>query len=513
MMRWHMSGDPNNPSWFRGMIQRAMGFGTEPWVTRMIHWPCRVESPAQAPWLPAHDVRIVLVCLIIFASRAHAQLEPAPPASPSSPVARRSPSRSSAEAKPSEAELTAAQLQDRALREEQLRQARQLEQDFPQSGHARSVLGLIYNEQGDSTAAIECWQAAIRASTNPLSPAQKAEAYYNWGYALLLREEYEPAVRMLKESLQLNPRSQEAHYRLAHAFFLQGKMEECLSALEAGHISTALGYRLRGQACQHLGRLAEARQHYESALKINPDLAEAYYGLGMTLSRLGETNAAEERLKQFETLKTQNQAMGRQRRSDHDSLAITQTSLAKTHTEIGRIYFEAGRRMQAETLWKRAAELDSNNTLCRFQLMMIYQQSQRNQEAIALCQQMIQAEPRNGYHHLALGNLYLRLNQLPEAEAAFKRVMELEPKRSEGYFALAQLYLRTRSHVAEACRLAQQAVQLSPMAPNYYVLSMACSLNQDSAGALAAISRACELDPANPQYRELRQALAKGGTQ
>jgi Flp pilus assembly protein TadD len=40
------------------------------------------------------------------------------------------------------------------------------------------------------------------------------------------------------------------------------------------------------------GRIDEAIAHYQTALKIRPDLAEAHYHLGVILARLGRTDEA-----------------------------------------------------------------------------------------------------------------------------------------------------------------------------------------------------------------------------
>jgi len=37
----------------------------------------------------------------------------------------------------------------------------------------------------------------------------------------------------------------------------------------------------------NLANMEQARQHFETAISVDPDLAEAHYNLGMTLYRLG----------------------------------------------------------------------------------------------------------------------------------------------------------------------------------------------------------------------------------
>jgi len=456
--------------------------------------------------------RLLLAVALLVGTTAVAfpAAEQAPPAPPSplqsSPATRAAATPGLAEA-PLNLQPSDVEQQDRVLREEQLQAARQLYAESPRNADAVYVAGFVSNEQGDSASAIRYWEEAVRLEANGLRLYERADAYHNLGYAYLLREDYAKAVPLLRESLRLNPRRQETHFRLAHALFLQGGMEDCIRVLDDGKVETPLGYRLRGQAYQQLGKLEAARQNYEMAVRISPDFAEAYYGLATTCARLGDTAKADQYRRRFDALKSQGQAMGRQARTDFNPLAVTRRSLAQTHTEVGRVYVARGRPEAAERLFRRAAEVDPDSTACRFQLVMLYQQAQRNQEALRYCQEMVRAEPRNAFHYLGMGNLHLRLKQGTEAEAAFKKVIELAPERAEGYFALAQMYVQANLHPPEALRLAHRAVNLAPSPVNYYVLSQACAKNGDLPAARAAIDKACELDPGNAQYPEWRASL------
>jgi protein O-GlcNAc transferase len=397
--------------------------------------------------------------------------------------------------------------QDRELREEQLKAAQQLYQEFPRSD-AAFVMGSVCHEQGDTEAAIRYWEEEIRLEADAGQLQDRAEAYSNLGEVWREKGEYDKAEAMLRESLRLNPRGGETQFRLAHVFYLQGRMEDCLALLDEGKVVSYQGYGLRGQVCQRLGRLDDARRNYELALRLNASFADAYYGLGMICARQGDEAGAAQYQQRFAALKTEHQVMGRRLRTEFNPLTTTRQSLAQTHTQVGWVYLTRGKPERAEKLWRRAAEVDPGNTACRFQLVMLCQKAGRNQEALQLCQEMIRAEPTNGFHYLGLGNLHARLNQHREAEAAYQRATELAPERAEGWFALAQFYLQANTNLTEAVRLSQRAVSLAPLAPHYYILSRACARNGDRAAARAAIERACELDPQNLQYRKLRESLA-----
>jgi tetratricopeptide (TPR) repeat protein len=398
--------------------------------------------------------------------------------------------------------------EDRQLREEQLREARQLYAEFPRSD-APLVLGVVHHEQGDLEGAVRFWEEALRLDPAVLKLQSRAQTLSNLGDALRTRGELARAEGMLREALQIEPRRQENRLRLAHLVYDQDRPEECLKILDEGPLEVAQAHGLRGQALQRLGRTAEARRAFEEAVRLNPSFAEGFYGLAMACARLNEPAQAEEYRRRFASLKADQQESGRVIRRLYDPLHTTHQSVAQTHTQVGWVYQAQGRPETAERLWKRAAAIDPNDTACRFHLLMIYQRSGRNQEALEVCREMTRADPTNALHQVSLGNLYVRLQRPAEAEAAFRKANELAPDRPEPCFALAQFYLQGNTHPAEAVRLAQRAVELAPAAPHFYVLSRALARAGDRPAALTAVQKACELDPGNSQYEKLRTSLQR----
>ena len=398
---------------------------------------------------------------------------------------------------------------DRGLREEQMRAARRLYENFPRSA-AAFVLGTVCHEQGDVEAAIRYWEEEVSLDPGEVQLHDRAEALSNLGEVYTLKGEYGKAEERLKASIGLQPRRQETLLALAHLSLAKGNPEDCLRTLDEGKCDTWKAFSLRGQASQRLGNLPEAKRHYESAVRINGACAEAYYGLALTCARLGDPAKADEYRQTFSALQARQQTAGRELRARFNPLLTTRQSFAQTHTQAGWVYQVHGQPAMAEEMWRRAATVDPDNTGCRFHLLMLYQKAGRNEEALRMCQEMIRAEPTQGLHYIGLGNLYARLLRMPEAEAAFRQATVLAPDRPEPHFALAQFYLQNNTNLESAVKLSQQAVKLAPRAPHYYLLGRACARTGDRSGALAAIEKACELDPGNPQYRKLRASLALG---
>jgi tetratricopeptide (TPR) repeat protein len=395
---------------------------------------------------------------------------------------------------------------ERALRHEQMEAAESLYRQDP-GGDAAFALAMVCNEQGDFVSAIRYWQDGLQMPRESVRLHHRAEVLAELGEALKFQERFEQAEQAFRESLRLESGREQTRLRLGRLLYARGRVEECLSLLEAGPAKSSTSCELRGKACQRLGRMEEARRHFDAALKLDPNSAEACYGLSVVCARLGASAEANEYRARFAKLKADQQTAGREYRAVLSPLRNTRQSLAMTHTTVAWVHRDHGRSETAERLWRRAAELDPNNTACRFHLMMLCQQAGRNAEALQLCEEMLRVEPGNPLHQISLGNLATRLGRTAAAGAAFETAHRLAPNRAETCFALAQFYLRANTNLTTATDLAARAVELSPVAPHQYILSRAAARTGDRATALAAVQKACELDPANADYQAWHRKL------
>lgn len=403
--------------------------------------------------------------------------------------------------------MDAAAAEERDLRREQLEAARALYQAH-RVADAAFALAMVCNEQGDLTSAIQYWQEGLRMPPESVRLHDRAEVLAEVGEAFKNQEQLDLAEQAFRDSLQLQPRREPTLLRLGRLLYARDRAEECLAVLEAGQAKSGAAFSLRGQACQRLGRNGEARRHFETALSLDPRLAEACYGLAVVCGRLGATTEANDYRARFARLKAEQQTFGREYRASLNPLRTTRQSLAMTHTTVAWVCRDRGQPKLAEALWRRAAEVDPTNTACRFHLLMLYQQTGRNADALRICEEMIQAEPNNPFHRLSLGNLESRRGRPAEAGNAFETAHRLGPDRAETCFALAQFYLRSNTNLARATDLAAKAVQLSPVAPHLFLYSRAAARTGDRAAAVAAIQQACVLAPTNTEYQNWRRTLA-----
>ncbi len=182
---------------------------------------------------------------------------------------------------------------------------------------------------------------------------------------------------------------------------------------------------------------------------------------------------------------------------------------AETYTQAAGFYFAHGNAEAAEELWRRAATLDLKNVACRSALAELYERSGRERQALQAWGQLCGLQPRNATCYLKVGELHVRARHFDAAEKAFAMARQIAPQLSFPHRALAQVYLQTNRNHAEALSLARTAVQLEPIAPNYFVLGVACENNGDHAGALSAVKRAMTIDPENAKYKQTYDQLQR----
>jgi len=373
--------------------------------------------------------------------------------------------------------------------------------DQPDSWHA---LAQYYFKFGKLDDALACWKRCVE-----LAPAD-SQGHFWLGYAARQEGNSDAAVESFRKALECAPRSPEVCIALAQALIDLGQMEEAIGVLEknlAAYPQSIPSYVLLGEINVQLKEYERAKQSFETVIAAWPDHTAAYYGLARACGALDETAQAERYMERFEQLRAQDEKEHREFLKTRTDLPGVQRKVSEVFTLAGQAYLAGGDVETAEKLLLRAGELCSSQVECHRILSWLYERQGRIDEAHDALVRGSKANPDDVGAHHNLGTFLARRGRFEEAETAFKRAIETAPHLGGGYAALAGLYLTSNRSLPEAEKLAAKAVELEPLAKNYYLVAVACLRNEKLPQAQSAIKHAIALEPANAEYRRMHQTL------
>ena len=238
-----------------------------------------------------------------------------------------------------------------------------------------------------------------------------------------------------------------AHNYLGYVFAAQGRIAEATE-----HYQKALEINPNySDADNNLGtvflkqdRLEEAAEYYHRALDADPGFAEVHNNMGILLTKQGQAAEAIE----------------------HYQKAIAlNPDRAEFYNNLGNLLATKGRTDEAVRQFQKALEIEPDNAKVRFNLANILIAKGRWDEAIEQYQQALKQMPDSTHAHYQLGLALQSQHRFAAAIAQFQKVLELDPKHVTARNNLAWL-LATGPEASlrdgkKAVALAQQAMQLS----------------------------------------------------
>jgi tetratricopeptide (TPR) repeat protein len=135
-----------------------------------------------------------------------------------------------------------------------------------------------------------------------------------------------------------------------------------------------------GTLLRQAGKPEDAIGHFEQALRIKPDFAEAHYNLGVTLARLDRIQEAIKRYEQALRLKP---------------------DFAEAHYNLGVALAESGRVAESMEHWEQALRLKPDYAEAHFNLGMMLAAQGQTTEALEHCRKALDLANRKGDTTLA----------------------------------------------------------------------------------------------------------------
>ena len=375
---------------------------------------------------------------------------------------------------------------------------------LPDNPGAYCLLGKLHLRSGNVEGAQQLWDHSIA-----IAP-QFAEAYVDYGHYQLKLGAFEEAERHFRSALKHDPSLAEVRRSLGEALLAQRKYDSAVTELQSyvkDDPTSASAWCKLGYVYQQLNKSDDATQSYLNALAVDEHSSEAVNGLLVAYRQCGdEANA--ERYAELLTQLAQSEQERLSDRSRHDPDVIKAHEVIEfTGLTAADLLLRAGDASLAMALLEKSVAASARSRALRSKLLDLYVRSGAIDRAIDWLQDECERTADDASAWIDLGEFCIRHRRLSSAESSLRKALALEPDRAESHALLAQVQMASSDDQHSAVESAQQAVELAPVAFNYYILATAKYHVGDIGGSREALLKAIELEPTKPEYREALQRL------
>ncbi len=195
-----------------------------------------------------------------------------------------------------------------------------------------------------------------------------------------------------------------------------------------------------GNACEDAGRMEEAMQHYEAAIRLAPTLARGHLNRGNLLLAVGDTQGA---LDAFATALAQDPAY------------------ASAHYNMGNVYVRSGRPQEALAAYRKAIAAKPEFADAEVAQGVVLEGLGQTEAAVGSYRRALALNPQYAEVHASLGNALRALGQNADAAASYRRVLEINPQNFEVHHNLG-VSLQGLGKTTEAVASYRRALELRP---------------------------------------------------
>ena len=246
-----------------------------------------------------------------------------------------------------------------------------------------------------------------------------------------------------RTTIARNPNCWLAHNNLGTTLLNQGNLNEAIQHFERAlqiKPDSADAFNNLGGALAKQWKLDEAIQYYERALQLKPDDAEAHNNLGVALADQGKLNEA---IQHYE----------RALQLDPD--------YTEAHNNLGIALADQGKLDEAIQHYERVLQLKPDYPEAHNNLGIALANQGKSNEAIQHFERALQLKPDYVEAHYNLGVALADQGKWDEAIQHYERALQLKPDYAEAHCNLG-FALAGQGKLNEAIQHYEQALQLKP---------------------------------------------------
>ena len=306
--------------------------------------------------------------------------------------------------------------------------------------------------------------------------------------------EIEPAVKLYREVLRIDPRHADGLHLLGVAALQQKQYPSAVESIRRAIAEKAdrpLYYSNLGAAYREMGNLDEAIRSFHEAIRLSPGLAGAHYNLGLALACIGQHEEAVAALREAVR---------------HDS------QFTDAWSSLGSALAACGRHTDAIDCFDRALEIDPAAADVTYNRANALCALGRFDEAIADYRAAIERTPGRFELWNNLGTALKESGRFADALAALRRSLILAPTSAETYNNLGAVYqFQGAGPIAADCY--RQAIALDPgLCAAHTNLGNVAADRGQAKTAIAHYEQVLEIDPtsAEANYNRSLELIRSG---
>ncbi len=396
----------------------------------------------------------------------------------------------------------------------------------PDSEEAVTALSILYNEEGDSSRALDVLNAFPEA-------ARTSKVYAALGYTYEQNKAYKKAIEAYQKSVDLDHDNLDSVRGLAQNLLNDGQTDAALAQFKVivdADPSDAQTYMRMAEIYRRNGKYDEASEALNKASAIVPESLELKYNIAVIQEAQGKYDDSIATLNQL--LQKTDHANGEYDTSEKNNRAIFLERL-------GTVYREANKPQMSIDTFRRMTELGDDNAIRGYQeIIETYRDekqwqmatnaaeeaakkfpSDRSLQMVAASQRadmgdstaaieqvklMLKGTADDREVYIALAQMYSRVKDWPNAETSINKALALSTKQEDKDYALfvaGSIYERQKKYeqAEEAFHKVIVSDPKNAQALNYlgYMLADRGTRLDE---ALGYIRRAVALDPQNGAY-------------
>jgi TolB-like protein/Tfp pilus assembly protein PilF len=201
----------------------------------------------------------------------------------------------------------------------------------------------------------------------------------------------------------------------------------------------------------------EGVKNYTEALKIDPDYALAYWGLG-NFYQTHFVFSSSENWKSYDLMN-----------KNYEMAYRTNPNLAEANLGLGWAYFFQESLDKSYDFFKRAFELDPNNSVINLDFGSFLRSIGLYSQAIKYYSRYTELEPLSMLSYFMLSDCYMRTGEFDEVADCVSKALDIEEENSRFYLVHAEALIMMKKYDDAAEKIAQ-AEKLNPKSPRirYY---------------------------------------------